>query len=128
MTTFSFGGTSSSTVTGLAVRDVKRPLLPPRRDVYSEIPGRAGSWPFYEEYGDRLITVRCTFAVGTSSAVRTAAASLAAILDLSGKQQLIFSDQSDRFWYGRLDDYSVPDEQVGYAEFDLTFRVEPYAY
>ncbi len=39
-----------------------------------------------------------------------------------------FSDQSDRFWYGRLDDYSPPDEQVGFAEFDLTFRVEPYAY
>ncbi len=126
--TFSINGTSSTTVSGLVVRDVQRPLLGVRRDVFDTVPGREGSWLFEDQPGDKEISIACAFTVADNSAIRTAAGTLAALINGAGRSQLIISDQSDRFWYGRFSEMSTPREERGFAEFDLTFRCDPYAY
>jgi phage-related protein len=44
------------------------------------------------------------------------------------KQQLIFSDEIDLFYYGRLQNQIDLEQVVTFGEFTLQFRCEPFAY
>lgn len=127
--TFTFDSVASTTVTGLVVRDVKRPLLPTDRSTFVEIPGRDGSWLFEDAAGDRELTLICAIAAGDDAGRRTSLRALAALIYKTGRRNLVLSDESDRYWLGKFVDAGDFDEVRGYAgDFDLRFRADPFAY
>jgi len=127
--TMTLDGTAlTSSVPNVRVLDVDRQLAGAVRDVHVEVPGRDGAWTFAEARGDRLITVRCAVLDGSMATVRTSVRSVAAWARKTARTKLIFSDESDRYWWAILADTSEVSEVRGVAQFVLTFRCDPYAY
>lgn len=127
----------SSAVPEAIVKRVRRQLLGDPRDVYELVPGRAGSWLFGEQPGDRIITVELAL-VGDNAvyplegtaleARRVACRSLAAWAESPRSVELVVDDESDRYWLSKLSSTPTPDEWLARALIDLDFRSSPYAY
>lgn len=126
----------SDAVPGVIVKRVTRQLLGDRRDVFELVPGRAGSWRFGEQAGDRLITLQLAL-VGESStypieesgleARRAACRALADWADHAQPVTLVADDEPDRYWMATVSSAPTPDEWLIRATVDLVFRVGPYA-
>lgn len=119
---------SSSAVPELLIVNVRRQLVGARRDTFVEVPGRAGSWAFREEPGDRTITIVCDLE-GSSFANRRAA--LEALADWAdtpvGPVAMQIDDTPDRHYLVMLATAPDVDEWLTCATLELEYRATPYA-
>lgn len=128
-TTFTYDGTSSTTIPELLVTRVRRPLVANRRDDFVEVPGREGFWLFTEKAGARTLTIEFDLLADDFATRRAAVIELADLLDTpTGLAELIVSDEPDRFHRCRLASAPDPNEWLTHAAFSVDFVAEPYAY
>jgi predicted phage tail component-like protein len=106
---------------------VRRPLVGARRHVSIDVPGRAGSWTYSEEPGDRTISVDFNIAADTLDDRRAAVRSLADWLDVGATSRLYIDDEPDRFHTAILDAAPEAAEWLLGAGGSVAFRVGPYA-
>ena len=104
-----------------------RPLVGERRDVFVDVPGRAGSWRFPEQPGDRSLEFKVHLLAADFEARRASVEALADWCDTSETVRLIVSDRPDRFHEVMLENAPKPDEWLLAGEADLVFRAGPYA-
>jgi predicted phage tail component-like protein len=124
MTDITFDGVSLlAAVPQAVVTAIKRGLLGDRRDTWTDVPGRAGSWLFPEQPGDRTITL----GLSLRSARRAALAALATWADTSTAAALVIGDEPDRYWLAKLSNPGDPVEVIDWAKVSLEFRAGPYA-
>lgn len=117
----------SSAVPEALVLDVSRPLVGKRRHTTVDIPGRAGSWRFNEEPGDRTIEITLDLEAETFAARRDAVRRLAYWADVGDTANLYISDEPDRFHEALLDSDDAVLERLCYGETTIEFLVGPYA-
>lgn len=117
----------STAVPGALVIVPVRPLVGGRRDVFVDVPGKAGSWKFPEEPGDRILRFAIDILGADFPDRRAAVTALADWCDLGRVAPLIVSDLPDRYHNALLDNDPDPDEWLRRAEIDLAFRCDPYA-
>lgn len=121
------GTALSSAVPEAIVTKVVRPLVGKRRHSTVEIPGRAGSWRFDEEPGDRIITLEIDLQGASFEARRAAVRALAYWADPGTTTQLVIDDEPDRYHDALLDNDPDPDEWLRAGEATLRFLVGPYS-
>lgn len=126
---FTFNGIDSQQY-GLVCRSKNRPILPKIRSQYEDIPGRDGSYDFSDgTLEDRIIEISCQFISTDVSNLRDRVRNMAAWLYSSGKKsQLIFSDEPDVCYMGRLANQIDLEQIASYGEFTLMFRCDPHAF
>lgn len=118
----------STAVPSAIVTRPERPLVGSRRDVFVDVPGRAGSWKFAEEPGDRIIELAVDILAETFEARRSAVRALADWCAVGAASNLIIDDEPDRYHVGILDNDPDPDEWLNHAgSIRLRFRCDPYA-
>lgn len=129
MTDVTVAGVALSTaVPDALVLQVTRGLLGARRDTWQEVPGRAGSWMYPEEPGDRTITITVNIVSAGYAARRAACNALAAWADSAYLVPLTVDDEPDRYWDAKLTGPAAPEEWLLAADIELAFRVGPYAW
>ena len=118
----------STAVPEAVVVQVTRPLVGKRRDVFADVPGKAGSWHYPEEPGDRMISAKIHLLADSFAERRDAVNRLAAWCDLGRRAQLIVDDEPDRYHDAILDNEPDPNEWLTAADdITLRFRATPYA-
>lgn len=129
MTSASLGGAELATAVPEAeVLRVARQLTGGRRNVHVDVPGRAGSWTFPEEPGDRTLVLELDIAGATFADRRDAVRRLADWCDLGYVARLVIDDEPDRFHDAILDDSATVDEWLLAANaVAVPFRCAPYA-
>jgi predicted phage tail component-like protein len=128
MTTFTFAGTSSTTIPEIEVLRVRRPLVARRRDDYVEVSGRPGFWLFEEEPGARRITLELQILGDSFEARRAAVIALADLLDQPGISKLVVDDEPDRFHRCRLASDPDPEEWLSHTgAFSVDLVAQPYS-
>ena len=123
----SWDGVDLSTVGDFVVRNVVRPIMPTPRDVRLDVPGRAGSWLYVEEPGDREVAVDLAYVGSDSDDRRTKLREFAAWLYSTSSGRLIFGDEPDRYWLGRISEAPTAREILSLGEFSVRFLVAPFA-
>lgn len=126
---FTFEKEDSSTVEssvdkGFVVTGIKRPILPRLKVRKMSVPGKDGAWDFGNNtYDEAEIVVEC--ALDYPLEKRDILRGTAVFLNTKGN--LLFSDETDRYYVGRA--YPAFGEEIdGYiATFDLIFTVYPFA-
>lgn len=119
------GVTLSSSVPEALVLRVARPLVGARRHIAEGVPGRAGSWLFPEEPGDRRIEVEIDIQATSFEERRAACRALAYWADVGQLAPLIIDDEPDRYLEVILDNEPDPDEWLVAANPTLVFRASP---
>lgn len=117
----------STAVPEALVLDVRRPLVGKRRHRTAEIAGRAGSWRWDEEPGDRTIEVDLDLQAESFAERRAAVRQLAYWADVGTTAPLIISDEPDRYHEALLDSDDAALERLCYAETTIRFLAGPYA-
>ena len=124
-------GVASTTIADLYITGVRRQVLPAVRDVYLEVPGRAGSWHFPEQGGDRELTLGLLIGSDTFAERRASARALGRWLwpstDLAARRPLILDDEPDRYELVAVADTVDLDELLETGQGSVTFRTGPYA-
>lgn len=130
MTSASLNGTElADAVPEALVLQVLRPLAGARRHVSVEAPGRAGSWIFPEEPGDRTIALVIDLQADGFDTRRAAVRNLAGWADVGTTTRLVIDDEPDRYHDAILDDAPEIFEWLTYTEpIRLAFRCNPYAW
>lgn len=129
MTDVTYNGVALSTAVPEAiVLQVTRGLLGARRDTWAEVPGRAGSWMYPEEPGDRSISVPLNIEGDDYADRRDAVNRVAAWADSTGLAHLVVDDEPDRYWDAKLLGPPDPEEWLLSADIELVFRAGPYAW
>lgn len=128
-TVLTLNGTSSATaVPELLVVKVARQLLGDRRDVFVEVPGKAGSYAFAEEPGDRYVVIAFDLQASTFELRRDAVRRLAAWADTpAGPVPLAIDDEPDRYSEAVLVGPLDVTEWLTRGSGELEYRVGPYA-
>lgn len=129
MTDVTLGGVLlSNAVPAALVMRITRPLVGTRRNVFVDVPGRAGSWVFPEQAGDRTLTVEVDIEGADFPDRRAAVRALADWADVGTVAQLIVDDEPDRFHEVILDAGVDVNEWLRYAgDISVPFRAGPYA-
>lgn len=117
----------STAVPGALVVKPVRALVGKRRDEFVSVPGRAGSWKFPEEPGDRSLEFVLDLLGDSFDDRRAQVRALAGWADLGRVANLVISDEPDRYHAAILDNDPDPDEWLRRAEAMLRFRCDPYA-
>lgn len=117
----------STAVPGALVVKPVRPLVGRRRTEFVDVPGRAGSWKFPEEPGDRVLEFEIDILGDTFEDRREQTRALADWCDIGAAANLIISDEPDRYHVAILDNDPDPDEWLLRSEATLRFRADPYA-
>jgi predicted phage tail component-like protein len=119
------GVTLSSAVPEALILRPTRPLVGRRRHVTEDVPGRAGSYIFTEEPGDRIITLELDMQAASFEDRRAACRALADWADVGTQAPLILDDEPDRYLEVILDDDPAPDEWLVAATITLRFLASP---
>lgn len=122
------GSNLAAAVPEALVVSVTRQLVGARRHSRVSIPGRAGSWTFDEEPGDRRIVVRIDIQADTFAERRAAIRNLAGWADVGTTANMVIDDEADRFYRVLLDDAPDVNEWLLRGECELVFVADPYAY
>lgn len=117
----------SDAVPGSLVVKPVRPLVGERRDEFVTVPGRAGTWKFPEEPGDRVLEFEIDLLGSDFDDRRAQVRALADWCDLGRLANLIISDEPDRYHVALLDNDADPDEWLVRGQPILRFRCDPYA-
>lgn len=132
---FSLGGTTNSSLNFYVLDGWKRPLSPGTEDRTAKVLGRAGNIWIDSKLSSREFSIPGYFIASSTANLDTYARALAAMLvDVYGKPrqlQLIFADESDKYYLVRYDS-AIPlsrfiDQMRGTFEIPL-IADDPYAY
>jgi len=124
---FSYNGKHSDTF-GIIMHSKNRVMFPARNDKYEEIPGRDGSILFPGAFADRFIELECGLAKKSLSELRKTLRQIAAWLSTSGKAQLIFDDEPDLYYLGRIANQIDLEQTMALGRFTFQFRCAPLAF
>lgn len=123
---FTFNSTHSSEY-NLTLRSVDRTTLPPLRRRELLVPGRHGTYDFgNNKYDNRIIQIECFLKADSLSQLRQRVRSVAGWL--KDKGQLMFDDEQDKFYIGRLYNQIPLDQITTNGIIPLAFECEPFAY
>lgn len=126
-TSVTWDGTSTDTIPELLILCIRRDLYGELRDEWEYMPGRAGSWQFVEEEGDRTIEVDCHILGDTFDERRDAVRRTAQLFSARAVVPIIFSDEPDRFYTGKVASAPRPNEWLRSGDFTIELRVGPFA-
>jgi predicted phage tail component-like protein len=125
---FSFTYLSKNSFTDYGILVATRPIIPkPQRHMdYIDVPGRSGSLRVdYETYADIMIPVICSF---RDADIPGQADEVKAWLN-GGEGQLIFSNQTDRYYLAHVSDqFDIAQEYKIFGKFQVDFRCRPFKY
>lgn len=124
---FTFNGKHSDTF-GVIMRSRNRVVLPVRNDEYEEIPGRDGGILFPGTFSDRFIELECALVTKSLPELRKAIRRIAAWLSTSGRARLIFDDEPDLYYLGRIANQIDLEQTMALGQFMLQFRCLPLAF
>lgn len=129
MTEVTLNTVALSTVVPTAeVLQVARQLTGARRNVFVDVPGRAGSWVFAEQPGDRTLVLRLHIGASSFAERREAVRELAYWAEVGTPARLIVDDEPDRYHDAILDaGVDVNEWLTEAAAIEVPFRVGPYA-
>jgi len=124
---FTFRGKHSNEFTGLVVKTINNPLLPPKRVQKVNVMGRDGEYLFEDGYINKNLEFRCSLAKGTIYERRQVARDIASWLSASG--ELVLDNENDKTYkvVKTVCDVSLVVEQA-WDEFNITFETEPFQY
>ena len=124
---FTFRGKHSNEFTGLVVKTVNNPLLPPKRVQKINVMGRDGEYLFEDGYNNKTLEFRCSLAKGTIKERRQIARDIASWLSASG--ELVLDSENDKTYkvVKTVSDVSLAVEQA-WDEFSIIFEAEPFQY
>ena len=124
---FTFRGKHSNEFTGLVVKTINNPLLPPKRVQKVNVMGRDGEYLFEDGYINKNLEFRCSLAKGTIYERRQVARDIASWLSASG--ELVLDNENDKTYkvVKTVCDVSLVVEQA-WDEFNITFETEPLQY
>lgn len=123
--TFTFAGVNSDDM-GIFPMSKEIEFLPELRENTMIIPGRDGEEDFENNtYASRLINVQILLIASSQKERNEMWRRCAAWLSQKGK--LIFSDEPDKYWYGRMYSPSAFKEMDVAAEFTFSFKAYPFA-
>jgi len=121
---FTFNGETASSK-NIIVTSIQRPMLPALRPRKLVIPGKDGAWDFGNNtYDERIINVVCLM----SRPFRIQEQIRSIAYWLSQKGTIIFSDETDKYYVGRLYTELLQEIDGSMGSFVLPFECEPYAY
>jgi predicted phage tail component-like protein len=127
---FSFGGVDFATY-GVYIQQGKDiSVMPPTRENILEIAGKHGVYDFGSHYNARYIEIPCVV-VGTSRTDLLSKLDLVKTqLDvLEGDRQLVFDDQSDRYYNAKYDGDMMATISICTCELSIPMIcVDPFAY
>ena len=123
---FTFNSIHSSEF-NLTMRSIDRTTLPPLRKREVMVPGKHGTYDFgNNKYDNRIIQIECFLKADNLPQLRQRVRSVAGWL--KDKGQLMFDDEQDKFYIGRLYN-QIPLEQITTnGIISLAFECEPFAY
>ena len=128
MSDFSFNGQWANEF-GALVKTTKRPILPSIRQEYESIPGRHGTYDFSDRtLEDRLMEVDCSLIASSVADLRTKARQIASWLYRTQKSQIIFADETDKYYLGKVTNQIEVEQMATIGEFTLQFRCDPFAF
>jgi predicted phage tail component-like protein len=123
---------------GVRISKVSRPLFAQVREITEEIAGRDGSYDFSAAnssmrptYQDKIIEAEANLveASGNLQTFRQRLRPVSAwIAPDKGKGELIFDDEPDIIYLGKLNNLVSLDQFGAVGSFPLTFRCDPFAY
>lgn len=120
-----FGGVDLRSEFGIIVETVERPFFANLRACKVQVPDKSGMLDYGSKYHDEItLMVKCgTISLLTQAQVREL------VYALSEKQRIVFWDEPDKYYIGRL--YSpgnIAKEVSVMRKFTLPFICDPYAY
>jgi len=128
-TNITLDGVSLATaVPSAAVLSVARGLTGAPRGELVEVPGRAGSWQFPEEPGDRPIRVTLHLLADDITERRAEVRALAAWVHHTGRVDMVIADEPDRLERVTVKTTPAPTEWLTAADITLEFAAEAYSY
>jgi predicted phage tail component-like protein len=127
MASLTFNGISSNAYR-LIMRSVNRQALPATLDKYLTIDGVDGSYLFPGSLQDRFIEVEFGFIFGPLTELRAKARSVAAWLKTATRSNLIFSDEPDVYYSGKVENAIDWPQAIASCKFTVRFRCLPYAF
>jgi predicted phage tail component-like protein len=124
----SWGGTNLSTKNFTTYRVIK-PLIPPQEQFGFDIPDKSGFTQVFKRFGANSLIVRGTISGSTPANLKTNIATLSSFLYSDGDTEIIFSDDTGKYWNAQyLDTVEVIREETQ-ALLDLIFTCnDPFAY
>ncbi|MBD1373747.1 phage tail family protein [Hazenella sp. IB182357] len=127
MITFKFDGIDSSNY--FLVNNIKRDILPSIKDKLVQVPGRSGTYDFGIEESERQIDIDVTISASSPESLRQIVREIATWLHSERVKQLIFSDEPDKIYYGRLSGNTDIDQLISMGQTTLTFILpDPHAF
>lgn len=106
----------------------KRQILAGLDDRYVEIPGRDGSYLVPGKAKDKIFALKCYVEFDDLANLRQKTKDIAAWLYTDARTNLIFDDEPAMIYKAKLDGAINFETTLGYGEFDIAFRTEPFAY
>jgi predicted phage tail component-like protein len=125
---FTFNGNSSDDF-HLKIADIRRPLFPKVNDHRETIPGRAGEILFPQSFGNKPVEVDVVIEHTATDDITRAREirSIAKMLYTQQEAELIFSDEADVVYKGKISDAGELERRLKYGTATLIFSCQPYA-
>ncbi|MBQ6621534.1 MAG: phage tail family protein [Mogibacterium sp.] len=120
---FTFNGQDMREAYGLIIESLERPVMAQLRERKQAIPYRSGAIDFGAKYRNEMpVVIHC----GCPGLTRTQVRELAYALAQKGK--IIFWDETDKYYIGRLYEKLDLNRAVTLHKLDLVFTCDPCAY
>lgn len=117
---------------GIIAKTINRPLLPAKRHTGIKIPGRDGTYNFDDDtYDNIVIPVVIQYVSDDFPDLRIRARSIAVWLSQSSFKPLIFTDEPDKFYSGKVYDAASVEKIVNLAPGEsatINFECFPFAF
>lgn len=111
------------------VRGVKVSLLPPISPVTVSVRGRAGSYRFGDDLGNRQITVDYTICADSPADLRVKARQFANWFYSTEPKPLVLAEEPDKHYLAQVSEETDLDELLGIGQGSITFLcTDPFVY
>lgn len=128
MTDFSFNGTTALSK-GFTLIDIKKPILPPQKETVIDIPKFHGAVSSSKKFMPLNIEVDGILIGSSESDLTTKLKAFAAYLYYDTDKQLIFDDESDRYYMAQHINTVVASRTYRFCNLSLSFGCnDPFAY
>jgi len=125
---FTFNGIHSS-VYSIVAKSTNRSLFPAQRKRELDIAGRHGTIDFEDnKYENRIVEVAIKYIGNSYTELRSRARNIAAWLSQNERKQLIFDDETGKYYMARLYNSSALETLFLVGQATLQFECEPFAY
>jgi predicted phage tail component-like protein len=111
------------------IRTKDRVLFPTLRKREVQVPGRHGTYDFGDNtFESKLIAIKFTVTASSLHDLRIKARLIAAWLNTTSRQKLVFDDEPDKYYMARVFEKVSIEDIVTTGIFQTTFECEPFAY